>query len=161
MVKKELKICYAEYSSPEELSEEDRALALEAIEATKVSYAPYSKFNVGAAVRMSDGRVFTGANQENAAYPSGLCAERTAMFYAHAHSEGAWMESIAVAACQNGRLCDSPATPCGDCRQVMAEFQTESGHNLEVLLVGAKKIWKFHRVESLLPFIFDSLEGQK
>lgn len=160
MVKKELKISYTEYTSIEDLSPEDKALALEAIEATKVSYAPYSRFNVGAAVRMSDGKVFTGANQENMAYPSGLCAERTAMFYAHAHREGAYMKAIAVAACQNGILCESPATPCGDCRQVMAEFQTESGHKMEILLVGAKKIWKFNRVESLLPFIFDSLEQE-
>lgn len=157
MTNKELKISYCEYSSLEELDEKDLALANAAIEATKVSYAPYSKFNVGAAVLLSDGRTFTGANQENAAYPSGLCAERTAMFYAHAHAEGAHFTRIAVAACQNGKLIDSPATPCGDCRQVMAEFQTESGQPLEVLLVGAKKIWRFERVESLLPFIFDSI----
>lgn len=157
MERKELKISYTEFSSLEELSAEDKALALEAIEATKVSYAPYSRFNVGAAVKMSDGRIFTGANQENAAYPSGLCAERTAMFYAHAHADGAYLEKIAVAACQNGVLCASPATPCGDCRQVMAEFQSESGKPLEILLVGREKSWKFERVEGLLPFIFDSL----
>jgi len=157
MTNKELKISYTEYSSIEELDEKDQALAHAAIEATKVSYAPYSKFNVGAAVRLSDGRTFTGANQENAAYPSGLCAERTAMFYAHAHAEGAYFEEIAVAACQNGVLIDSPATPCGDCRQVMAEFQTEAGKPLQVLLVGATKIWKYERVECLLPFIFDSI----
>jgi len=157
MTKKELKISYEEYSSLDELSQEDKDLALAAIEATKVSYAPYSKFNVGASVLLSDGRTFTGANQENAAYPSGLCAERTAMFYAHAHAEGAYFRKIAVAACQNGVLCASPATPCGDCRQVMAEFQTESGKPLQVLLVGGKKIWKYERVEALLPFIFDSL----
>lgn len=157
MTNKELKIAYTEYESLEELNAQDKALAQAAIEAMAVAYAPYSKFNVGAAVRMSDGRVFTGANQENAAYPSGLCAERTAMFYAHAHKEGAHMDGIAVAASQEGVLCDSPATPCGDCRQVMAEFQTESGKPMSVLLVGGKKIWKYERVECLLPFIFDSL----
>ncbi|MCQ2136398.1 MAG: cytidine deaminase, partial [Bacteroidales bacterium] len=143
MTNKELKIAYTEYSKLEELDEQDKALALEAIGAMDVAYAPYSKFNVGAAVRMSDGRVFTGANQENAAYPSGLCAERTAMFYAHAHRQGADLVSVAVAASQGGVLCDSPATPCGDCRQVMAEFQTESGKPMSVILVGGKKIWKF------------------
>lgn len=158
MTRKELTISYSEYGSMEELSAEDRTLAQAAVDATAVSYAPYSKFNVGAAVLMSDGRTFTGANQENAAYPSGLCAERTAMFYAHAHAEGAYIRKIAVAACQNGELCASPATPCGDCRQVMAEFQTESGKPMEVLLVGSGRIWKFERVESLLPFIFDSLQ---
>lgn len=157
MTNKELKIAYTEYTDIEQLSEQDKALALEAIGAMDVAYAPYSKFNVGAAVRMSDGRIFTGANQENAAYPSGLCAERTAMFYAHAHRQGADLVSVAVAASQGGVLCESPATPCGDCRQVMAEFQTESGKPMSVILVGAKKIWKFDKVECLLPFIFDSL----
>ncbi|MCQ2143638.1 MAG: cytidine deaminase [Bacteroidales bacterium] len=148
---------YKEYASLEELSSDERSLAEAAIAATRESYAPYSKFNVGAAVRMTDGRIFTGANQENAAYPSGLCAERTAMFYAHAHRESAFISEIAVAAAQNGILLDSPATPCGDCRQVMAEFQTESGKPMKIILVGARKIWIFERVESLLPFIFDSL----
>ncbi len=157
MTNKELKISYSEFYSTAELSASDKELAEAALKATEVSYAPYSKFNVGAAVRMSDGRIFTGANQENAAYPSGLCAERTALFYAHAHREGADIVEVAVAACQEGKLCGSPATPCGDCRQVMAEFQTESGRPMSVLLVGAEKIWKFERVESLLPFIFDSL----
>ena len=81
----------------------------------------------------------------------------TAMFYAHSQRKGAYLSSIAVAAAQNGRLCENPATPCGDCRQVMAEFQTESGSAMSVLLVGAGKIWKFPSVEALLPFIFDSL----
>ncbi len=157
MANKVLKIEYEEFASLDELEAQDKALAEAAIEAIKGSYAPYSKFNVGAAVRMSDGTIFTGANQENAAYPSGLCAERTAMFYAHAHNGGERMCSIAVAASQNGVLCASPATPCGDCRQVMAEFQTEGGKPMSVLLVGGAKIWKYPNVESLLPFIFDSL----
>lgn len=157
MVNKVLEINYEEFCCIDELETGDKALAQAAVEAIKGSYAPYSNFNVGAAVRMSDGRVFTGANQENAAYPSGLCAERTAMFYAHAHRDGAMMESIAVAASQNGVLCPSPATPCGDCRQVMAEFQTEAGKPMSVILVGGDKIWKFPSVDSVLPFIFDSL----
>jgi len=157
MVNKELRISYREYSSFEELSSDEKALVEAAFEATRESYAPYSKFNVGAAVRMTDGRIFTGANQENAAYPSGLCAERTAMFYAHSHRGDAFISSIAVAASQNGIILDSPATPCGDCRQVMAEFQTESGKPMKIILAGAKKIWIFEKVEDLLPFIFDSL----
>lgn len=157
MAKQILEINYEEFNSLEELNAQDRALAEAAIEAIGGSYAPYSKFNVGAAVRMNDGKVFTGANQENAAYPSGLCAERTAMFYAHAHRGDSLMESIAVAASQNGVLCPSPATPCGDCRQVMAEFQTEAGKPMTVILVGGKKIWRFPSVDSILPFIFDSL----
>mgnify|MGYP003549468435 CR=1 FL=1 len=152
-----LDINYTEYSSIDEMEPQDIELVKAAIEAQKGSYAPYSTFNVGAALRLEDGTIVKGANQENAAYPSGLCAERTAMFYAHSQRKGAYLSSIAVAAAQNGKLCDNPATPCGDCRQVMAEFQTESGSAMSVLLVGAGKIWKFPSVEALLPFIFDSL----
>ena len=158
MTQKNINITYTEYKSVDELIPEDRELVSAAIEAMSGAYAPYSHFHVGAAVRLSNGQIVRGANQENAAFPSGLCAERTAMFYAHAHAEGAYIRKIAVAACQDGELCASPATPCGDCRQVMAEFQTESGKPMEVLLVGAGRIWKFERVESLLPFIFDSLQ---
>lgn len=157
MANKVLKIEYEEYTSLDEMDPQDRALAEAAIDAIKGSYAPYSRFNVGAAVRLADGTVYTGANQENAAYPSGLCAERTAMFYAHSHNAGQRMCSIAVAASQNGVLCASPATPCGDCRQVMAEFQTEGGAPMTVILVGGARIWKYHDVDSILPFIFDSL----
>ncbi len=157
MTKNILEIPYCTYSSLEELAPEDRELAEAAVDAIRGSYAPYSNFNVGAAVRMSDGTVVTGANQENAAYPSGLCAERTAMFYANAHYPDRAMTAIAIAAGRNGVLCESPATPCGECRQVMAEYQTRGGRNMAIILVGGKLIYKFDRVECLLPFIFDSL----
>ena len=121
MTQKEIKICYSEYDSLSGLCEEDRILAEKAIEATANSYAPYSGFCVGAAVRLSDGKIITGSNQENIAYPSGLCAERTAMFYAHAQYPDAGIIAIAIAARQDGDLCETPASPCGACRQVMAE----------------------------------------
>ena len=108
---------------------EDKELAQAAIEATAQSYAPYSNFNVGAAVLFEDGVVVKGANQENAAYPSGLCAERTALFYASASRPDKAMTAIAIAAGQNGELCKNPATPCGACRQVMAQYQTKSGRS--------------------------------
>ena len=146
-----------EYDSIEQMNPEDRELAQAAINATKHSYAPYSKFNVGAAVMLEDGEIITGSNQENAAYPSGLCAERTAMFYASANRPDKAMTKIAVAAGQEGKLCDSPATPCGACRQVMAQNQTKGGRNMEIILVGGKKIWKFEKVDDILPFIFDSI----
>lgn len=146
-----------EYDSIEQMNPEDRQLAQAAINATKHSYAPYSKFNVGAAVMLEDGEIITGSNQENAAYPSGLCAERTAMFYASANRPDKAMTKIAVAAGQDGKLCDSPATPCGACRQVMAQYQTKGGRNMEIILVGGKKIWKFEKVDDILPFIFDSI----
>ncbi len=157
MTNKEIKISYMEYDSIEQMNPEDRELAQAAINATKHSYAPYSKFNVGAAVMLEDGEIITGSNQENAAYPSGLCAERTAMFYASANRPDKAMTKIAVAAGQEGKLCDSPATPCGACRQVMAQYQTKGGRNMEIILVGGRKVWKFEKVDDILPFIFDSI----
>lgn len=157
MTRKEIKIAYTEYESLHQLEAEDRALAEAAIEATASSYAPYSNFNVGAAVLFNDGVMIQGSNQENAAYPSGLCAERTALFYASASRPGIPMTAIAIAAGQNGRLCPSPATPCGACRQVMAQYQTKSGCPMRVLLVGGDKILRFEKVDDLLPLIFDSI----
>ena len=157
MIERSLQINYSEYSSIDELASGDRVLALSAIEAIDGSYAPYSHFNVGAAVLLSDGTIVKGANQENAAYPSGLCAERTAMFAAGAAYPDLQIRSIAVAARQNGILCSEPAAPCGACRQVMAQYQTKSGQPLSVILVGSKKVQKFTKVDDLLPFIFDNI----
>ena len=157
MTNKEIKIAYVEYASLEELQPQDRALAEAAIEAVSLSYAPYSNFNVGAAVRFEDGEIIKGANQENAAYPSGLCAERTALFYASASRPDKAMTAIAIAAGQNGKLIDKPVTPCGACRQVMAQYQTKSGLPMSVLLVGADRVLKFEKVDDLLPLIFDSI----
>ena len=157
MTNKEIKIAYQEYASLDELSMEDRRLAEAAIEATYRSYAPYSNFNVGAAVMYEDGDILQGSNQENAAYPSGLCAERTALFYASSHRPDTPITALAIAARHDGSLCSIPATPCGACRQVMAQYQTKGGKPMMVLLVGAEKIWKFEKVDDLLPLIFDSI----
>ncbi|MBP3662534.1 MAG: cytidine deaminase [Bacteroidales bacterium] len=157
MTNKEIKIAYTEYASIEELQPQDRLLAEAAVEAVALSYAPYSNFNVGAAVQFEDGEIVKGANQENAAYPSGLCAERTALFYASASRPDKAMTAIAIAAGQNGHICESPATPCGACRQVMAQYQSKGGKPMAVLLVGASKVWKFEKVDDLLPLIFDSI----
>lgn len=157
MTSKEIKIAYHEFDSIDELEAKDRELAQAAVEATAQAYAPYSKFNVGAAVLFEDGVIVKGANQENAAYPSGLCAERTALFYASASRPDKAMVAIAIAAGQDGQLCDMPATPCGACRQVMAQYQLKSGLPMRVLLVGAHKIWRFEKVDDLLPLIFDSI----
>ena len=157
MTSKEIRIVYNEYESLDQLELRDRELAQAAIEATKSSYAPYSNFNVGAAVRLDNGEIIKGSNQENAAYPSGICAERTAMFYASANYPENAMTAIAITASQNGTLCDNPATPCGSCRQVMAQYQTKGGQPMEILLVGGKKIWKFGKVDDVLPLIFDSI----
>ena len=157
MTNKEIKIAYTEYASLDELSAHDRILAEAAIEAVATSYAPYSNFNVGAAVRFNDGEIVKGSNQENAAYPSGMCAERTALFYASASRPGVPMNALAIAAAQNGELIPEPVAPCGACRQVMIQYQLKSGNPMEIILIGANRIWKFANVESLLPFVFDSI----
>ena len=157
MTSKEIKISYQEYETLDQLEPKDKELAQAAIEATALAYAPYSKFNVGAAVMFEDGVIVKGANQDNAAYPSGICADRTALFYASASRPDKAMAEIAIAAQQNGELVERPVTPCGACRQVMAQYQTKSGIPMKVLLIGAQKIWKFEKVDDLLPLIFDSI----
>lgn len=154
---KKLDILYTEYSSIEDLGEQDRNLCREAIEAQRSSYAPYSGFNVGAALLLEDGTIVRGSNQENAASPSGLCAERTAMFAAGALHPGVPMVSLAIVGGPAYGICPTPATPCGACRQVMAEYQKISGRPISVILVGKDAVWKFDRIDDLLPLIFDSI----
>ena len=151
-----LGISFKEYSSIEEMDAADRMLVEEAIEAQKGSYAPYSNFNVGAAVLLEDGTVVRGSNQENAAYPSGLCAERTAMFAASANYPGKAMLAIAIVGGFDHAVAATPCTPCGACRQVMAEYQTLSGKPMRIIMYGTERAWKFDRVDDILPFIFDS-----
>jgi cytidine deaminase len=157
MTEKEIKIAFTEYSSIEELSKEDKELATAAILAMRGAYAPYSHFHVGAAVRLENGTIVSGANQENAAFPSGLCAERTALFSAGATYPDKAITSIAIAGGVMGRICASPATPCGACRQVMAQYQAKGGKKMSVIMVGGEKIWKFPSVDDVLPLIFDSI----
>jgi cytidine deaminase len=141
----------------EELTADEQHLIELAIEATSRSYAPYSHFHVGAAVRLANGVELSGSNQENAAYPSGLCAERSAMIWAGANYPDIPMDTLAIAGSDHGVLCESPASPCGACRQVMAEYQKKHNRPLKIILVGSKRIRKFGCVDDLLPFIFDSL----
>ena len=157
MTNQEIHIVYQEYNSIEEMNPEDRELAAEAIKAMEGAYAPYSHFHVGAAVRMSNGQIVRGANQENAAFPSGLCAERTAIFAAGARYPDKDMLSIALAGGVMGRLGSQPATPCGACRQVMAQYQAKSGKPMSVIMISADKVWKFEKVDDILPLIFNSI----
>ena len=157
MTNKEIKIAYCEYEGIDQLDNNDKVLSEAAIEAMSGSYAPYSKFNVGAAVRFDDGEIIKGANQENAAYPSGTCAERTALFYAGSSRPDQPIEAIAIAASQNGELLENPVTPCGACRQVMVQYQVKSGIPMKVILIGSKKVMVFEKVNDLLPFVFDSI----
>ena len=158
MTNRHLSIEYIEYASLEEMEPADRELVLAALEAKKGSYSPYSQFQGWAALRLEDGMIIKGANQENIAYPSGLCAERTAMFYAGANYPEKAFDTLAVIASDHGVICESPATPCGACRQVMAEYQKKFKRPLKIILAGSKRIYKFSKTEDLLPFIFDSLK---
>lgn len=157
MIQKKLDISYTEYLSLEELDPQDRELAEAAVAAMKNSYSPYSHFSVGAAVRLSGGGIVRGSNQENAAFPSGTCAERAAMFAASSWYPDQGIVSLAVAGGPEGKLGSAPATPCGACRQVMAQYQLKAGHAMSVLMVADGKIWKFGKVDDILPFIFDSI----
>lgn len=139
----------------DELSPEEKKLVDAARKATYRSYAPYSKFHVGAAVLLSNGEIVTGANQENAAYPSSLCAERTAAYYAHASHPDATFRMIAIAARgTDGNPLDKPISPCGACRQALLEYETLAKHNVPVILAGKESVYIFRSVSSTLPYCF-------
>ena len=144
-----------ETETPTELSAMDQHLLDSALRAAESAYTPYSHFKVGAAVRLRDGTVVTGNNQENAAFPSGLCAERTALFYAQALHPHHAVESIAVTAMADGVQTQAPVYPCGACRQVMAEAQKRSGAPVKVIMGGLQKIQIVEDVTHLLPLTFD------
>jgi cytidine deaminase len=139
----------------DELSETYRFLVDEAKKSTGSSYAPYSKFNVGAALLLANGEVVCGTNQENAAYPSGLCAERVAMFYANSRYPDVAPKALAIATFADGDFLDEPITPCGACRQVLLESEIRYGEDIDVLLYGRKGVYVVKSVKSLLPLAFD------
>lgn len=138
-----------------ELSESDKILVDRAKIATSTSYAPYSKFHVGAALLLENGEIVSGSNQENAAFPSGLCAERTTIFYASATYPGVKFKKLAIAAKSNGEFIDEPISPCGACRQSILEYEKLAGEPIEIILVGRKKIYKIEGIRSLLPLSFE------
>ena len=138
----------------DELSQSDRELVSAAMAATKGSYAPYSKFRVGAAARLANGLVFTGANQENAAYPSGLCAERTTLFAANAQYPDQPVLALAIAARKGNRFMPTPISPCGACRQVISGVEDRFGHPVRILLYGTEGIYECNGIDALLPLRF-------
>lgn len=141
----------------DELDNADRELIDNACEATHHSYSPYSHFSVGAAARLADGTVVCGSNQENAAYPSGLCAERTTLFYANSRYPEQAVTTLAIAARnEQGEFLDDPIPPCGACRQVMLETETRHQRPMRILLYGQKGIYEIKRVGDLLPLSFDA-----
>lgn len=141
--------------TPNELSKKELELVALAKKATYRSYAPYSNFRVGAAILLSNGEIITGANQENAAYPSGTCAERSACYYAGATYPDAKFEAIAIAARgTDGEFVAEPCSPCGACRQALLQYEMLAGKGVKVLLVGRDKIYRLDSIRSLLPFAF-------
>ncbi|WP_091825701.1 cytidine deaminase [Prevotella sp. kh1p2] len=138
----------------EELSTDDQELVNKAIEATRNSYANYSHFHVGAAIRLADGRVMIGANQENAAFPSGLCAERTAIFAAQANYPDQPITTLAIAAKNEKGLLEEPVTPCGGCRQVILEIEDRYKQPVRILLYGTKGTYVIKSVKDLMPLSF-------
>lgn len=144
-------IVVCEYS---ELNDLQKKLVDEAKDACKRAYAPYSQFNVGAAAMLDNGTIVTGSNQENAAYPSGICAERTTLFYAGAQYPNNAVTKLAIAAYKGDTYTKTPTAPCGACRQVILETEHRYGTPIEIILYGEEKTYIITSIESLLPLCF-------
>ena len=131
-------------------------LMKDAIKARKNAYAPSSNFHVGAALLLDNGESVTGNNQEHAAYPSGLCAERTAIYYAGAKFPDSKILQMAVSAASNNGKTFEPIPPCGACRQAIAEYELKQKEPIEIYFMGEKgKVIKSHSLVNLLPLVFD------
>ncbi len=139
----------------EELSDIERAVVSVAIESTSVSYAPYSKFCVGACVLLADDTIIRGCNQENAAFPAGICAERAALYAAGAQHPDQAVKLLAIAARDHrGELTQEPVSPCGTCRQVMIETETRFGQPIRILLYGQRCVYVMDGIRNLMPLSF-------
>ena len=138
----------------DELSVADRELIEQAMKATDNAYAEYSHFYVGAALRLANGRIVIGANQENAAFPSGLCAERTAVFSAQAIFPDQSIEALALVARNDNGLIDNPVTPCGACRQVLLGVEERYGLPMRILMYGKSGVYSVGSAKDLLPLSF-------
>ncbi|HHT22061.1 MAG TPA: cytidine deaminase [Bacteroidales bacterium] len=140
---------------PDEIPAEYVELIEEAKRQTQKAYAIYSNFQVGAALLLENGKIIGGNNQENAASPSGICAERTAVFYANSQYPDVPIKAIAIAAYTNSDFISSPISPCGSCRQVLLETENRYGKDIQLILYGKKRIYVLNKVRQLLPFSFD------
>lgn len=154
VIKSEIKFCQYD-----ELDEDAQRLIEKAISATGNSYSPYSGFKVGAALRLSDGKEIIGANQENAAFPVTLCAERAAIFNAQSNYPDSAITHLAIAAKNANGLVAEPVTPCGSCRQVILEMEQRYKSDIKIYLYGTKGIYVVDSVKDLLPlsFVEDSM----
>lgn len=138
------------------IPEDVQKLMQAAIAAREDAYAPYSKFKVGAAILLDNNEVVTGSNQENASYPSGLCAERTAIYYAGAKHPNAKMLKMALTASSQNQITNTPIPPCGACRQAIAEYEIKQNQPIEIYFMGATgKVVKSNSLANLLPLGFD------
>lgn len=145
------------FENTSELSKEDFSLLQKAVEARKKAYAPYSKFKVGAALLLDNGEVITGNNQESAAYPSGMCAERVAIWKAGSEHPKMIVKKIAITAASETTKVNKPVGPCGACRQTLSEYEINQKQPIEILFMGeVGQIVKTNSLLSLLPFSFDS-----
>ena len=143
------------YTSLEELPDHIESLMKMAVEAREKAYAPYSNFFVGAAILLDNGEIVTGNNQENASYPSGLCAERTAIYFAGATYPEAKIISIAVTASSQNQKTSKPVPPCGACRQAISEYEVKQNAPIEIYFMGKTgEIIKSDSLANLLPFVF-------
>lgn len=155
MEEKEINIKYNVYKSVDELNAQYRNLVDKARDAAKNAYAPYSQFNVGAAVLLENGTVIQGNNQENVASPTTSCAERTAIFYTGANYPNEIIAAIAIAARSKKMTLDDSLSPCGNCRQTLFEYEKKQHSPIRVLLYQPDgKVWQFESVSALLPFSF-------
>ena len=144
------------FESFDELSQSEKEFMNQAIEIRKKAYAPYSKFQVGAAIVLDNGVVLQGSNQENAAYPSGLCAERVVIFYAGANYPNNKIVKLFISATPSDRDSENPIPPCGSCRQSIAEYEIKQDLPIEIYFMGAKgAVYKSDSLKNLLPFMFD------
>ncbi len=158
---KKLEIKIEEYATSQELSPDDQQLLQEAAQAVEGSYAPYSEFHVGASVLLENGVVIHGSNQENSAYPSGLCAERVALFYAKSKYPDVAVKAIAITAKADHFVVNKPITPCGACRQVIAETESRQQNKIKVIMSGQQgPVLVTEGIANLLPLVFqeDSLK---
>ncbi|MBA3971528.1 MAG: cytidine deaminase [Bacteroidetes bacterium] len=155
MNKKELKISYTECESEFELSSDEQKLLQMAREASDLAYAPYSNFYVGAALMLENGLIVTGNNQENVAYPSGLCAERVAIYAAGAQYPDVAIKTIAITCKSKQFEVNEPLSPCGACRQAMSEYEMRHNKHIRIILAGETgKIRILDSIADLLPFMF-------
>jgi len=154
MKEREIRIFYKEYLNVNEMPEADRIITEEAVVAASGAYAPYSHFMVGAAILLDDGTIVRGANVENAAFPSGSCAEKTALSYSVSNYPGRKPVTIAIAALSGKKLTRKPVPPCGNCRQMLVEEEQRQGNPIKVILAGSEKILVIDSAEALMPLRF-------